>query len=830
MAFNAYIVPLLRRQIFFFFVLLFCPGCFSICQAQNSEVIQMKGGFAPKLSGIYSSKFSSAAEQNVQDHSGSLLPSDFPSGKQHYTELTDKRTLTSRTFKGDDGEVVIKYGAKNLNYFDKEKKLQPIDVKLYSYNTGWAALQQEYPTYLNSDASTEITSDDNKIKFNYSCRINDNVLDLSDFTVGGDGMHVKNVAPGIDKKIIFNENRIETDYTIDHPLAGSADLVISEEIGLPEGYVIKKEKSTGNENFNSAVEEYVVYSADNKEQARFRAPVFYDANKKMIAGKYILTEEQGRSVLQFTVPGSWLNKPGRAYPVTIDPVVTGPVSNYPSVYLGSCVMPAYESDSMIITIPANITITNFFVTDSYYADAIMGCFYSQGSMYFTSPCGTTPNYTVASPAGDSSGYAYLNNADLKTYLACCFTPSCSTQTFYLAHHIGRTTAYGPGCNQSYIYYSPFSPWPFSAYIVGRTVETTNAQWSLFPTTVCSDSCTIFLKATTHNGVPPYTMTHPWATGSVTYGTAIGSCNSSGTDTIALSIPGCPTTCGTTQTLSVPPPVIVDVCGNAVAGLSPKNITIHPVPVAYATSETVCSGTPIDVVVTSCVAGSSYVWTGDDGTSGTGNIHDNIVNSGTTPVTINYSVTPTANGCAGQPTAVSMIIIPDPVIYAGMDTTVPRGSGVQLNASGGTTYTWTPNTGLNCTACPDPVATPDQTTTYYLAGANAFGCVSYDTVTVNVIQGEEELYIPNSFTPNGNGLNDRFYVFGSNIMNIDIRIYDRWGELVYHGTDLHEGWDGKFHGHPVEEGVYVYKVDCEFYSTNKTKRNGIVTVLIKKDTD
>ena len=107
-------------------------------------------------------------------------------------------------------------------------------------------------------------------------------------------------------------------------------------------------------------------------------------------------------------------------------------------------------------------------------------------------------------------------------------------------------------------------------------------------------------------------------------------------------------------------------------------------------------------------------------------------------------------------------------------------------------------------------------------------MSYDTVTVNVIQGDDELYIPNSFTPNGNGLNDFFYVFGFNILNINILIYDRWGELVYHGTDQYKGWDGKFHGHPVEAGVYVYKVDCEFYSTNWAHRTGIVTVLISKE--
>ncbi|MGZ4060464.1 MAG: T9SS type B sorting domain-containing protein, partial [Bacteroidia bacterium] len=727
----------------------------------------------------------------------------------------------------ENGKVVIKYAAKNLNYFDKEKKLRPINAKLNSSANGWAAPEQDFPTYLNSDGSTELTSKESKIKFNFNCRINDHQLNLSDYTVGEDGMYVNNAIPHVDKKIIFNENRIETDYIIKSPVTNAEeDLVISENIFLPEGYTIKKNTAEGNLNYPT--DEYVVFSADDKEEARFKMPVFYDANKTFLTGKYELIKQDEGYILQFTVPHKWLNDPKRIYPVTIDPVVTGPTSNYPATYLGSCVMPAYMSDSMIVTIPANITITNFFVTDSYYADAIAGCFYSQGSMYLSTHCGNTPNYTVASPAGDSSGYAYLNHADLKSFLTCCFTPSCSVQTFELAHHIGRTTAYGPGCNQLYIYYSPFSPYPFSAYIVGNTVETAQTQWSLFPVSVCSDSCKVFLKATTKYGVPPYTMTHPWAAGPVIYGTAVGACNSIGTDTIALTIPGCPTTCGTTQTLSVPPPVIVDVCGNAVAGLSPKNITVKPVPVVAAASSEICAGTPININVSSCVPGSTFAWTADDGISGTGNINDNVSNSGTTPVTINYSVTPIANGCVGQTTTVQGVVYPNPIITASMDTTVQRGTSVQLNATGGVSYVWHPNTGLNCSTCANPVATPDQTTTYLVTGTNGYGCESNDTVTVDVIQGDEELFIPNSFTPDGNNLNDIFYVYGSSILSVEIRIYDRWGELVYHGTDQYKGWDGKFHGNFVQEGVYVYKVDCEFISTNWTHRTGIVTVLGKKE--
>jgi gliding motility-associated-like protein len=831
---------------------------FNLCKAQNTDAVQMKTGGNPKLSGIYSSKDPASIKQKSESVSNALLPSDFPVDGQHYTELIDKRTLTSRTFKDDNGQIIIKYGSKNLNYLDKENKLQPIYTKLNFYTNGWAATQQEFPTYLNRDGSTQLTLKEGCMKFNFNSKINNSTelyyindekrfnnafktnnsnVDYSDYTVGEDGMYVKNVIPNVDKKIVFNENRIETDYIIKQQITmGEEDLIISEEIQLPEGYIIKKDMDPkpypGNEDRKIApegIDEYVVYSRNSIEEARFRTPIFYDAKKRRIAGKYNLIKQDNNYVLQIIVSGKWINNDERAYPIVIDPVVTGPTSNYPHVYMPSCQSPTYASDSIQIIIPPNITITSFLVTDSYFADetipgVTMGC----GSMYLTTSCGSTPHYTVGAPFGDTAGYAYLDHADLKSFLACCYPPSCDTQKFYVANHLARSAFLGPGCNTTYVCYSPVSPWPFSAYIVGHTVETTQGQWSVFPTPICSNICNVSLRVITNYGVPPYTITHPWGVASGVYGSwGAGPCTSTGSDTISLIIPGCPTTCGPT-TLSVPPPVIKDVCGNTVAGLVPKNIPIHPVPVASASPESVCAGTPVNIAVSSCVTGSTFTWSGDDGSNGTGNISDNVVNPGTTPITVNYSVIPTANGCVGAPVSVQAFVNPTPIIKAGKNDTIPRGNSVQLNAIGGVSYAWVPGTGLSCTNCPNPIASPGQTTTYFLTGTDEYGCVNFDSLTVTVIQGEEELYIPNAFSPDGNNLNDQFMIYGTNIKTIDIQIFDRWGEQVYHGTDQYKGWDGKFHGNAVEMGVYVYRVQCEWMSGNKTTRNGIVTCLRKTD--
>ena len=807
---------------------------FNTCEAQNIQAIAISGNKNPKLSGIYSSKDNnlparlkqSAAVSKID--SVNILPSDFPKNNQHYKEEIGKRTLSSRTFKDGHNGVIIQYSSKNINYLDNENKFQPINTALSFSSSGWSAVQQQFPTYLNADGSTAISSDEkNKIVFNKNCKINNSKINYSDYTVGEDGMHINNVIAGIDKKIIFYENMIETDYTIRKPInTGNQDLIFSEEIELPQDYYISPVSQSYEESGLSG-EVYVVYSSDKKEKARFKAPVFYDANKEVVFGKYNLVQQLGKNILQIIIPEKWLNDTNRKYPITIDPVVTGPTSNYPAIYMGSCVLPNYQKDSMLVTIPAGITITKFIVEDSYFADAIQGALMEYGHMQLSTVCGSV-SFSCQGSVADSSGTCYLiPNTDLSATLSCCFTPACSTQTFYLTHALGRNN-YGPGCNQNYIYYSPVNPigltTTFSAYIVGKTVETAQVQWSVSPTTVCSDSCTVFLDVTTNYGVPPYTITHPWATGSAQYGTAIGSCSSTGTHIIALTIPNCPTTCGTNPTLTVPPPVIVDVCGDTVKLLSSKSITIKPVPIATANTASVCSGSNLNIPVSSCVTGSTFNWTGSDGSSGTGNINDNVLNSGSSPIIITYSVTPSANGCVGPLIKDSAKINPLPVINGGAGDTIAAGSSAQLNATGGLTYLWLPTSGLSCSNCFNPLASPVITTSYTLTGTNENGCSSYDTVTVFVTQGSEVLYIPNSFTPNDNLLNDLFCVYGTSIKTIDIKIYDRWGELIFHGNDVKQGWDGKFRGTNVENGVYVYSVNCQWLSGATAYRNGIVTVL------
>ncbi|MCB9230712.1 MAG: PKD domain-containing protein [Bacteroidia bacterium] len=87
-----------------------------------------------------------------------------------------------------------------------------------------------------------------------------------------------------------------------------------------------------------------------------------------------------------------------------------------------------------------------------------------------------------------------------------------------------------------------------------------------------------------------------------------------------------------------------------------------------------------------------------------------------------------------------------------------------------------------------------------------------------------LYAPSAFSPNGDGTNDRFYIYGHFVANFSVQIYDRWGELIYESYDMYEGWDGKFKGKDCQEEVYTYVTRGEGYDGTEIELAGTVTLI------
>lgn len=169
----------------------------------------------------------------------------------------------------------------------------------------------------------------------------------------------------------------------------------------------------------------------------------------------------------------------------------------------------------------------------------------------------------------------------------------------------------------------------------------------------------------------------------------------------------------------------------------------------------------------------------------------------------YSVVVSNNaGCFGRD-SVKIKVVPLPTIHAGNDTIGDCANGIMLHGSGsGSIFLWSPAETLSNPNIPNPIATPTETTTYLLT-VTENNCTILDEVTITLDCGN--LYLPTSFSPNGDGNNDVYKAVGNNVSSFDLRIFNRWGELVFISTNVALGWDGTYLNAPAAEGVYVVKV-------------------------
>ena len=160
-------------------------------------------------------------------------------------------------------------------------------------------------------------------------------------------------------------------------------------------------------------------------------------------------------------------------------------------------------------------------------------------------------------------------------------------------------------------------------------------------------------------------------------------------------------------------------------------------------------------------------------------------------------------------------------------TVEFGSSVYLNANGGVLYTWTPDNGtLSNPNINNPIATPvDSITIYTVFAMNSFGCRDSAFVTVNLDYSTIMDGMPSGFTPNGDGKNDVFKITKLKYQKlVDFRIFNRWGQEVFHTANPDNGWDGNFNGTPQDIGVYTYVIIVAYPEGGNKTYKGTVTLL------
>jgi gliding motility-associated-like protein len=191
----------------------------------------------------------------------------------------------------------------------------------------------------------------------------------------------------------------------------------------------------------------------------------------------------------------------------------------------------------------------------------------------------------------------------------------------------------------------------------------------------------------------------------------------------------------------------------------------------------------------------------------------------------YSVTASDSICTTIATT-SVTVYP-PVVLTGItaDCSIAPGSTVQLDAAGAVMYLWSPHDGsLSNPNINNPVARPQQTTTYMVVGMNTLGCS--DTAWVKVtVSGRDSFFIPDAFTPDGDGLNDVFHIRCADGYKLaEMAIYNRWGQLVYQGFGADCGWDGTWNNTAQDLGVYYFSATITTPSGNSRQPKGNITLI------
>jgi len=193
------------------------------------------------------------------------------------------------------------------------------------------------------------------------------------------------------------------------------------------------------------------------------------------------------------------------------------------------------------------------------------------------------------------------------------------------------------------------------------------------------------------------------------------------------------------------------------------------------------------------------------------------------VTTVYTVEVSYDSYCGKTTTVMVTVNPKPEVFAGNDTTYNLNDAIFIRATGTGTLNWVRGEDIVCAACQLTQVYPSRNGCYSVEAENDFGCKATDEICLELTK-DFSIYIPNTFTPNDDGKNDHFLIFGENISEISMEIYDRWGVKVFHSDDYSVGWDGKNKDVLCPLGVYTYVIKYTGLNRKKYTRTGNVNIV------
>jgi gliding motility-associated-like protein len=251
--------------------------------------------------------------------------------------------------------------------------------------------------------------------------------------------------------------------------------------------------------------------------------------------------------------------------------------------------------------------------------------------------------------------------------------------------------------------------------------------------------------------------------------------------------------------------------DSIAESNPIDIIVRqppPMRISIAADQNpVCSGTSVNFTATAQTAETfSYEWEIDGNTAGSNSpsFSSSQLQDGDQIVCLIKTQGAFCTFPAVRSNTVNETVYPTPQVNITGQNSITRGGQAHLNStiSGNVmAFTWTPDSSLNNATILNPIAFPLVTTTYTLKAASDQGCTGEKSFTIEVIP---KISIPSAFTPNGDGKNDLFRaVYGSDISEVRLAVYDRWGQLLFIDQGTHQGWNGTFAGKTQPAGTYVW---------------------------
>ena len=234
---------------------------------------------------------------------------------------------------------------------------------------------------------------------------------------------------------------------------------------------------------------------------------------------------------------------------------------------------------------------------------------------------------------------------------------------------------------------------------------------------------------------------------------------------------------------------------------------------------ICPGEKTRLV---CTGGTTYTWTPNFGL---------LSSSGPTVVasptasTI-YNVNASYNGACGGNATVMVSVKPGPTVTASADTSYNLSQVMIIRAMSNGSVNWVQGEAIECTDCNETRIYASHDGCYVVQAQNETGCLAYDEVCIEVTE-DFSIYLPNTFTPNNDGINDIFAVYGENISEVKLAVYDRWGAKVFYSEDVLKGWDGSYKGETCKNDIYTWVLSYKGLDRKTYHRTGHVSLFAEE---